>query len=252
MARSDGKEVKKIEKAAKKNKVAVVLGANIRGKNGNRYNVYNAILFINKHGKLVNVHYKTIASHTEKQFWASGNAGSIRSVKLQGLKVTGVSCWEARNPLTVAQIAFQAPDLVFLPTQDWVNKNNNGPYMIDSQYIARNSHSYVLASSVMFNWKNIKKYHPKLYKYWKSKNVSLMVTKKSLFPGGGIALSPYGDKIEEIQPSTIGMLQIEVDTNEIKRSLALHSITDSYRLEKDYTFYVDGKKITGIGPRRIY
>ncbi|CAM4322591.1 nitrilase-related carbon-nitrogen hydrolase [Vibrio neonatus] len=60
----NGPEVKKISAAAKKYNMGVILGANLRGEDGNRNTVYNAIIFIDEHGKVVNVHRKTSGSHT--------------------------------------------------------------------------------------------------------------------------------------------------------------------------------------------
>lgn len=244
----DGKEIQRIRAAAKKYNVGVVMGANLRGESGNRNTVYNAIIFIDEHGKIVNVHKKTSGSHTERQYWAYGEASTIKNVTIQGLQVSGVQCWEARSPLTVSQLALNAPDVVFLPTADYLNEEVGGYYSVEMRYIGRNAHTYVLASSMMFDWKNITKNHPALAKEWKT----VLPNTPMLGVGGAGAVDPHGVVTDMTKPFETRIVSTIVDTDKIKGSLALHSLTDSYRLKGDYTLYVDGKKVTGNGADSVY
>lgn len=244
-----GKEIKKIQKAAKKYNMGVIMGANLRGTGSNKNQVFNAVIMIDEHGDILNVHKKTSASHTERQYWAAGDAASIKNVTMQGLQVTAVQCWEARNPLTVSQLALNGPDVVFLPTQDFYHEEVGGSYHVEMRYIGRNVHSYVFSSSIMFEWKDLEKKHPKLVEEWQQ----VMPPKlPKLFPGGASAVGPDGKIIETSKPFETKILTTIVDTDKIQGSTALHSITDSYRLEKDYTLYIDGKKLSGNGADSIY
>ncbi|MCG9627479.1 hypothetical protein L1D34_21840 [Vibrio mediterranei] len=245
----NGEEVKSIRRAAKKYDVAVVLGANLRGEDGDRNTVFNAIIFIDENGKIVNVHRKTSGSHTERQYWSYGEASTIKNVLMQGIQVSAVQCWEARNPLTVSQLALNAPDVVFLPTGDYFNEEYNGLYTVEMRYIGRNVHSYVLSSSIMFNWDSLDKSDSQLSDEWKK----VMPPKAPMAGlGGGAAVDPHGVILDVTKPFETRLVTTVVDTNVVKGSLALHSITDSYRLKGDYTLYVDGKKITGNGVKSIY
>ena len=244
-----GKELKKIKKAAKKYDMGVVIGANLRGTGATKNQVYNAVIMINEHGKILNVHKKTSASHTERQYWTAGDAASIKNVTMQGLEVTAVQCWEARNPLTVSQLALNAPDVVFLPTQDFYHEEIGGSYHVEMRYIGRNVHSYVFSSSIMFDWKELEKGFPKLAEEWKK---VLPPGLPKLFPGGASAVGPKGNIIETTKPFESKIVTAIVDTDKIQGSTALHSITDSYKLEKDYTLYVDGQKLSGNGADSIY
>ncbi|ELV8578960.1 hypothetical protein QNF13_004332 [Vibrio vulnificus] len=245
----NGPEVKKIRSAAKKYNIGVILGANLRGEGGDRNTVYNAIIFIDENGEVVNVHRKTSGSHTERQYWSYGEASTIKNVTIQGLQVSAVQCWEARNPLTVSQLALNAPDVVFLPTGDYFNEELGGLYTVEMRYIGRNVHSYVLSSSIMFNWDSLGKSDEDLLNEWKK----VMPPKAPAAGlGGGAAVDPHGVILDITKPFETRLVTTVVDTDKVKGSLALHSITDSYRLKGDYSLYVDGKKITGNGVERIY
>lgn len=244
----NGKEIQKIKRAAKKYNMGVIMTANLRGDKGNRNQVYNAIIFIDEHGKVLNVHRKTSASHTERQYWTAGDAVSIKNVLMHGLQVSAVQCWEARNPLTVSQLALNAPDVIFLPTQDFYQEEIGGSYQVEMRYIGRNAHAYVLSSSIMFDWKNLKKGHPELVKEWRT----IMHDAPMLFPGGASIAGPDGKILKTTKPFESKILTTVVDTDKIQASMALHSITDSYRLKGDYTIYVGGKKLSGNGADSIY
>jgi predicted amidohydrolase len=244
----DGKELALIRDAARKHDVAVIVGANLRGTEGNRYQVYNAVIFISEKGEIAGVHRKTSGSHTEREYWAFGDAASIKPVPLQGIEVMAVQCWEARNPLTVSQIALAAPDLLFLPTADYFQPEAGGEYLVEMRYIGRNAHSYVMGSTIMFDWKELERTHPDLAAAWRKK----LPDAPMLAPGGAAAVDPSGKVIEVTKPFETRLLTATVDTDKVEGSMALHSVTDHYRLKGDYTLYVDGKKITGNGPDSIY
>lgn len=244
----DGPELTLIREAARKHNVAVVVGANLRGTEGNRYQVYNAVIFIDEMGQVLGVHRKTSGSHTEREYWAFGDAASIRPVTLQGLQVMAVQCWEARNPLTVAQIALAAPDVVFLPTADYFQPEIGGEYLVEMRYIGRNAHSYVLSSTIMFDWKELEHTHPDLAAAWHK----ALPGAPMLAPGGAASVDPSGKVLDVTKPFETRLLIATVDTDRIKGSMALHSVTDHYRLKGDYTLYVEGKKVTGDGPDTIF
>lgn len=245
---ADGPELKLVRDAARAHDVAVVVGANLRGTGGNRYQVFNAVIFIDEKGAVVGTHRKTSGSHTERQYWAYGDAASIRPVTLQGLQVMAVQCWEARNPLTVAQIALAAPDVLFLPTADFFQPELGGEYLVDMRYIGRNAHTYVLGSTIMFDWKELERGQPELAAAWRK----VLPDAPMLAPGGAAAVDASGAVIEVTKPFETRLLAATVDTDRIKGSLALHSVTDHYRLKGDYTLYVDGAKVTGNGPDTVY
>ncbi|CAM4324505.1 nitrilase-related carbon-nitrogen hydrolase [Vibrio neonatus] len=188
-------------------------------------------------------------SHTERQYWSEGEASTIKNVTMQGIQVSAVQCWEARNPLTVSQLALNAPDVVFLPTGDFYNEKFGGLYTVEMRYIGRNVHSYVLSSSIMFNWDSLAKSDKDLMAAWK-KFMPPQAPAAGL--GGGAAVDPHGKVLDITKPFETRLVTAVVDTDQIEGSLALHSITDSYRLKGDYTLYVDGKKVTGNGVDSIY
>lgn len=244
----DGPELKLIRDAARRYDIAVVVGANLRGEGGNRYQVYNAVIFVNEKGEIAGVHRKTSGSFTERQYWAFGDAASIRPVTLQGLQVMAVQCWEARNPLTVSQIALAAPDLLFLPTADFFQPEAKGEYLVEMRYIGRNAHSYVLGSSIMFDWAELEKTDAELAAAWRK----VMPDTPKLAPGGAAAVGPSGEVIEVTKPFETRLLTAVVDTDRIEGSMALHNVTDHYRLKGDYTLYVGGRKISGNGPDSLF
>lgn len=244
----DGPELHLIRNAAKAHNVAVVVGANLRGEGANRYQVYNAVIFVSEKGEIVGVHRKTAPSHTERQYWAFGEAASIKPITLQGIRVMAVQCWEARNPLTVSQIALEAPDVVFLPTADNIQPEE-GNYLIDMRYIGRNAHSYVLSSTVTFDWVELEKSDKELAVAWRR----ILPNAPMLSPGGGAAaVDPTGKVLEATKSFERELVAVIVDTDKIKESMTFHSVTDNYRLKGDYTLYIDGKKLTGNGPDSIY
>jgi predicted amidohydrolase len=86
-----------IRAAARRNKVTVVLGLNERSQTGGT--LYNSLATIDAEGRLVNLHRKTVPTHTERIVWGHGDGAGLRAVTTPAGRVGGLICWEHWMPL---------------------------------------------------------------------------------------------------------------------------------------------------------
>lgn len=89
-----------IARAARENKVTVVIGANERVKEGiGNGTLYNALLTFDETGKLVNHHRKLIPTYTERLVHGQGDGDGLKSVETNIGRIGGLVCWEHWMPL---------------------------------------------------------------------------------------------------------------------------------------------------------
>lgn len=81
--------------AAREAGVAVALGANERC----RGSLYNALLFIDREGRLAGHRRKLVPTYGERLVWAQGDAADLDAYDLGGFRAGGLICWEHWMPL---------------------------------------------------------------------------------------------------------------------------------------------------------
>lgn len=92
-----GPEVDKICKAAKENKIHLVIGINERGDSLGE--LYNTNLIINDHGQLLGKHRKLVPTWAEKLTWTSGDGSSLQVYKTDIGPIGTLACGENTNTL---------------------------------------------------------------------------------------------------------------------------------------------------------
>ena len=94
------KECEILARAARENKVAVVIGANERVEKGiGNGTLYNALLTFDETGTLVNHHRKLIPTYTERLVHGQGDGDGLNAADTNIGRVGGLICWEHWMPL---------------------------------------------------------------------------------------------------------------------------------------------------------
>jgi len=95
-----GLETATLAKAARENKVTVVIGANERVDSGiGNGTLYNALLTFDETGALVNHHRKLVPTYTERLVHGQGDGDGLNAVATGAGRVGGLVCWEHWMPL---------------------------------------------------------------------------------------------------------------------------------------------------------
>jgi amidase/nitrilase len=94
-----GEDTRILGEAAREAGAYVVMGCNeIDDRPGSR-TVYNTLLFIDKDGRVMGRHRKTMPTYTERIYWGMGDASDIRVFDTEIGRIGGLICWENHMPL---------------------------------------------------------------------------------------------------------------------------------------------------------
>jgi nitrilase len=95
-----GMETTALAEAAARHQAGIVIGINERVHDGLGHGtLYNSLLFFSEDGRLINHHRKLIPTYSERMVWGNGDAAGLHCVKLHGINVGGLICWEHWMPL---------------------------------------------------------------------------------------------------------------------------------------------------------
>jgi len=96
----NGEVMKRLQGAAAEHGIHVVMGMNEVVEYGvGNGTIYNAIVFIDDQGQIVNHHRKLMPTFTEKLVHGMGDGQGLKSVAVKDMRVGGLICWEHWMPL---------------------------------------------------------------------------------------------------------------------------------------------------------
>ncbi|MCB0492351.1 MAG: carbon-nitrogen hydrolase family protein [Cyclobacteriaceae bacterium] len=96
-----GKDFDRVCKMAKSNRVTLCIGLNEKVKSGpGNGTIYNSLVVIDQHGKLLNHHRKLMPTYTEKMLYGLGDGNGLKAVDTEVGRVGASICWEHWMPLT--------------------------------------------------------------------------------------------------------------------------------------------------------
>src|SRR5207237_9203813 len=94
----DAGDLKRVQAAARKHKVMVLLPVNERDP-FSRGTLYNAFVLIGPDGKVLNHHRKLMPTNPERMVWGQGDARGLQVVETAAGGIGGLICWENYMPL---------------------------------------------------------------------------------------------------------------------------------------------------------
>jgi len=187
-------------KAAKLAKINVVIGMNERNSETSNASLYNTILFIDDHGKILGKHRKLMPTNCERIVWAQGNGSTLKSYDTSAGKIGGLICWENLMPLARTAIYESGAQILASPTwdkgQDWIGS---------MQHIAREGGLFVLSTCMTLHISDMPEELKKIY----SEDEEWIST------GNSCIISPKGKIIAGPLDSKQGLLYADIDLREI-------------------------------------
>jgi nitrilase len=142
-------DLKTICMAAKKNKIAVYLGAIERPADRGGHSLYCALIYINTQGQIKSVHRKLQPTYEERLTWAAGDGNGLVTHKLGNFTLGGLNCWENWMPLTRTALYAQGENVHIAV---WPGSMYNTEDI--TRFIARESRSYVISVSSLMRKKD--------------------------------------------------------------------------------------------------
>ncbi len=128
-------------KAAKENKINIIIGMNERNNESSNSSLYNSLLFIDDEGKIIGKHRKLIPTGGERLIWGRGDGSTLNTYQTSAGKIGGLICWENFMPLARNALYENGTQILAAPTWD-----KSPSWLISIQHIAKEGGLFVISA----------------------------------------------------------------------------------------------------------
>lgn len=226
-----GKETELIGALAKKHKMSIVIGANevvIQGKASGT--VYNALLFFNESGQLVNHHRKLVPTFSERLIYGPGDANGLKASDTSIGKIGGLVCWEHWMPLTRQALHDEAEDIHIAA---WPTVHEK--HLIASRQYAFEGRCFVLAAGQIMKASEFPKELSLPEELHKNPD-------KLVLYGGSCIINPRGEYVVPPLYDQEGLVIAEIDLSErVKEQMTL-DVSGHYQRPDVFQFQVNKER----------
>ena len=107
-----------LSEAARTTGVALAIGVTERESTYSRGTLYNTLLVFDASGELVLHRRKLMPTYKERTVWGQGDGSSLATIRLNGIRIGGLLCWENLMPLARHALYAQGEQVHLAPTAD--------------------------------------------------------------------------------------------------------------------------------------
>ena len=216
-------ETEIISRAARENKVTVVIGANERVEQGiGNGTLYNALLTFDETGALRNHHRKLIPTYTERLVHGNGDGDGLKSVETSVGRVGGLVCWEHWMPLA-RQAMHDAGEQIHVAVFPTVHEM----HQIAARQYAFEGRCFVLAVGLIMQAGDLP-----------DELVPPVKTNALLLRGGSCLIAPDGSFVIEPVFEREEILTAEIDLAQIDREKMTLDVSGHYQRRDVFEFSV--------------
>ena len=207
-------------KAARKADTYVVIGISERVP-GTMGSLYNSLLFLDSHGKVLGVHRKLVPTTTERLVWGPGDGSTLKVYPTKYGELGGLMCGENTNSLARFALLAQGEKI---HTAHWpgfpAEYNRAGIDGVDLRirYHAYEGKCFVISSSAIFGQDSVER-------------LCLTEQARSLVVmGSGVSgvVNPYGKYIGGPLQGEEGIVYADVDLEQMIDAKTLHDVVGHY------------------------
>ena len=194
----EGKELQRLVKLAKTEKVYLVIG--ITEKQSNNGSLFCSILYISPTDGFLGVHRKIKPTGSERIIWSEDDGKSLVSFDTKIGKLGGLICWENYMPLARMSMYQKGVEIYIAPTAD-----SREEWTSTMKHIALEGRCFVLGCNQYYT----KSMYPEKYQHLVENEP------ENLCRGGSVIVSPLGNVIAGPLFDEAGALIAEIDLDEI-------------------------------------
>ena len=194
----EGKELQRLVKLAKTEKVYLVIG--ITEKQSNNGSLFCSMLYISPTDGFLGVHRKIKPTGSERIIWSEDDGKSLVSFDTKIGKLGGLICWENYMPLARMSMYQKGVEIYIAPTAD-----SREEWTSTMKHIALEGRCFVLGCNQYYT----KSMYPEKYQHLVENEP------ENLCRGGSVIVSPLGKVIAGPLFDEAGALIAEIDLDEI-------------------------------------
>lgn len=220
-----GEETKVLAELAKKYKMYLVMGVTER--DAITKTLYCTLLYFGPNGSLTGKHRKLKPTAAERLIWGEGNGTSLVSFDTELGKLGGLICWENYMPLARMAMYQKGVEIYLAPTAD-----ARDSWTATMTHIAMEGRCYVVGCNQYFTKKD---YPQHLQPHLAEDRPEVLCR------GGSIIVSPLGKVLAGPLYGEEGLLEAEVDLDEVVRSRMDFDTAGHYNREDVFELKVNGQ-----------
>jgi predicted amidohydrolase len=215
--RVPGQEVEVLQKAAKNQRISIVIGINERIDAGpGNGTLYNSLLTISEEGQLVNHHRKLVPTFTERLIWGQGDGRGLEAARTVTGRVGGLICWEHWMPL--ARMAMHnSGEQIHVAAWPTVNDM----HQLASRHYAFEGRCFVLAAGLLMRTED-------LPPEFSAATSELTTGEKWTERGGSAVIGPDANYIVAPVFDREGLIVADLDLTQIDREAMTLDVSGHY------------------------
>jgi nitrilase len=224
-----GPETESLAQAAGRLQVGIVIGVHERVNDAPGHGtLYNTLLFFGPEGQLVNRHRKIMPTFSERMVWGQGDASGLQSVKIHGVNVGGLICWEHWMPLARQQMHNQGEQIHIAA---WPTVHEM--HQVASRHYAFEARCFVLAAGQIMPATSLPK---------RLSPVKSLVRDSLIERGGSAIIAPDGRYVAGPVFDQETILHACLDLTEIERECMTLDVSGHYSRPDLFRFSVAEEK----------
>lgn len=195
-----GPTVQRLCRAAKEARVHVAIGVSERNVEASGTSLYNTLLYIDGHGRVMGKHRKLVPTGGERLVWAQGDGSTLGVYDTPFGKLGGLICWENYMPLARYAMYAWGTQIYVAPTWD-----RGEAWLSTLRHIAREGRVYVVGCCMPLRKSDIPDRFAFKARYYAEAGEWINTGGSAIVdPGGNIVAGPVEEREEilytEIEP----------------------------------------------------
>jgi nitrilase len=199
-----GPACERLAAAARAAGVAVAIGVNERNAEASGGSLYNTLLLFDREGRLRARHRKLVPTAGERLVHAAGDGSTLAVHELDGVRISGLVCWENYMPLARYALYAWGSELHLAPTWD-----RGEPWLSTLRHIAKEGRVYVLGSCAAVRRDDVPDHFAFKHRY-------LAAGGEWLNPGDSAIVDPDGKLLAGPVSERETLLYAEVDPRRVR------------------------------------
>jgi nitrilase len=194
-----------VQEAARRGRIAVVLGVAERPLDRGGHTIYCARVFLGPDGEVLSVHRKLMPTYEERLSWGTGDGAGLVTHKVGEFEVGTLLCWENWMPLARAALYAAGENLhvALWPGADSLTRDL-------TRHIARESRSYVLSASGLLREQDVPASVPERSRF-------VAPPGEAMYNGGSCLAGPDGQWVLEPIVGAERVAVVELSLERVRR-----------------------------------
>lgn len=223
-----------LKQAAIDHQLTIVCGLNEKDYHLSRATLYNAMVTIDQHGKIINHHRKLMPTNPERMTWGAGDARGLKVVETPVGRIGGLICWENFMPLARYALYAQGVEIYLAPTYD------EGEGWIGSmQHIAREARCWVISCGSAIQGSDIPDDFPEKARLYPD-------PQEWINPGDSVVVAPGGNIVAGPMHQQKGVLYFDIDLEQSATAKRTLDVAGHYSRPDIFTLQVNTEQQTSL------